>query len=235
MSCGQSFAGGCEKSTASARSAQSNLSEVQQFVAERLRSWSLAGGPLTTILPHWRTRPRTKSRTSSPASSSVNAYRVLNADGSVPDEGMLNFAYRGVDLRKRLADEGIKFDADGHAAQEQRLTSEALKELLEARTAEDEMPASVKRAWMVRGTQRRRVQPRARVAPRRVRLAQRVAAWQPGPERRLRRAEAGRGDRLPAQVLRLPRAAARGARPVHAPDARGRPGADTHARRRLPR
>ena len=46
----------------------------------------------------------------------ANAYRVLNADGSIPAEGMLHFAYRGIDLRQRLADEGIEFDADGRAA-----------------------------------------------------------------------------------------------------------------------
>jgi 5-methylcytosine-specific restriction enzyme B len=134
------------------KDAQSNLSEVQQFVAEALAlvepgTWtahddlaSLAGTTPDDVA-HFLASIKL-----------VNAYRVLNADGSVPDEGMLNFAYRGVDLRKRLADEGIRFGTDGHAAQAQRLTSEALRELLEARTAEDEVPASVKRAWMVRGS-----------------------------------------------------------------------------------
>jgi 5-methylcytosine-specific restriction protein B len=134
------------------KEAQSNLSEVQQFVAEALAlvepgMWtahddlaSLAGTTPDDIA-HFLASIKL-----------VNAYRVLNADGSVPDEGMLHFAYRGVDLRKRLADEGIKFGAYGHAVQAQRLTSEALKELLEARTADDEVPVPVKRAWMVRGT-----------------------------------------------------------------------------------
>ena len=133
------------------KEAQSNLSEVQQFVAEALAlvepgRWtahddlaSLAG-TIPDDVAHFLASIKL-----------VNAYRVLNADGSVPDEGMLYFAYRGVDLRKRLADEGIRFGADGRAAQAQRLTSEALRELLEARTA-DEVPASIKRAWMVRGT-----------------------------------------------------------------------------------
>ena len=40
-----------------------------------------------------------------------NAYRVLNADGSIPDEGMLNASYRGIDLHNRLAGEGVEFDA----------------------------------------------------------------------------------------------------------------------------
>ena len=115
------------------KEAQSNLSEVQQFVAETLAlvepgRWtahddlaSLAGTTPDDVA-HFLASIKL-----------VNAYRVLNADGSVPDEGMLYFAYRGVDLRKRLVDEGIEFDADGHAAQAQRLTSEALRELLEAR------------------------------------------------------------------------------------------------------
>jgi 5-methylcytosine-specific restriction protein B len=82
-----------------------------------------------------------------------NAYRVLNADGSIPDEGMLNANYRGTDLRKRLAQEGVEFGVSGRAAQEQRLTADALKELLEARReVEGDTAAPVRRAWMVRGT-----------------------------------------------------------------------------------
>jgi 5-methylcytosine-specific restriction protein B len=38
------------------------------------------------------------------------AYRVLNADGTVPDEWVLNANYRGTDLRKRLAKEGVEFE-----------------------------------------------------------------------------------------------------------------------------
>ena len=133
------------------KEAQSNLSEVQQFVAEALAlvepgRWTAhddlaaLAGTTPDDVAHFLASIKL-----------VNAYRVLNADGSVPDEGMLHFVYRGADLRKRLADEGIEFDVDGHAAQAQRLTSEALRDLLEAR-AEDELPPSVKRAWMVRGT-----------------------------------------------------------------------------------
>jgi 5-methylcytosine-specific restriction protein B len=82
-----------------------------------------------------------------------NSYRVLNSDGSVPDERMLNANYRGTDLRKRLALEGIEFDAPGTAAQHQRLTANALKELLEARhETEVDSAAPARRAWMVRGT-----------------------------------------------------------------------------------
>ncbi|MGH3402401.1 MAG: AAA family ATPase, partial [Streptosporangiaceae bacterium] len=81
------------------------------------------------------------------------AYRVLNADGSIPHEGMLNASYRGTDLAARLATEGIEFDADGRASQEQRLTAEVLKELLSTEVPEaDDGPAPAGRAWMVRGS-----------------------------------------------------------------------------------
>ena len=84
-----------------------------------------------------------------------NSYRVLNVDGTIPTEGMLNATYRGgTDLRRRLATEGIEFDADGHARQDQRLTADKLKDLISERAEEigDERPVNVKRAWMVRGT-----------------------------------------------------------------------------------
>ena len=60
----------------------------------------------------------------------------------------------GTDLRNRLAGEGVEFDAEGRAAQDQRLTADSLKELLadRASTEEPETPAAVKRAWMVRGS-----------------------------------------------------------------------------------
>ena len=51
---------------------------------------------------------------------------------------MLHVSYRGTDLRQRLAGEGIEFDANGRASQEQRLTADALKELLDERAAEND-------------------------------------------------------------------------------------------------
>ena len=82
------------------------------------------------------------------------SYRVLDADGSIPAEGMLNASYRGADLRRRLVAEGIEFDASGRARQDQRLTASTLKTLLSERADEtgDEAPATTRRAWMVRGT-----------------------------------------------------------------------------------
>ena len=136
------------------KQAQQDLSEVHQFIAETLRlvdvgTWTahedlanLAGSTATEVA-HFLASGRVQL---------ANAYRVLNADGSIPPEGMVHASYRLIDLRQRLEDEGIEFDADGHASQAQRLTSDDLKELLDARTAEDEVPAPVKRAWMVRGT-----------------------------------------------------------------------------------
>jgi MoxR-like ATPase len=81
------------------------------------------------------------------------SYRVLNADGSIPDERLLHANFRGTDLRKRLTLEGIQFDASGRAAQTQRLIAQALKELRDARQeSEEEEITPAKRAWMVRGT-----------------------------------------------------------------------------------
>jgi len=135
------------------KEAQVSLSDVQQFIAETLRliepgAWTAhddlaaLAGTTGTEVAHFL------------ASGKVlrNAYRVLNADGSIPDEGMLNAWYRGTDLRSRLAGEGVVFDAHGRAAQDNRLAADSLKELLAARAAGDEqdVPALAKRAWMVR-------------------------------------------------------------------------------------
>jgi 5-methylcytosine-specific restriction protein B len=83
------------------------------------------------------------------------SYRVLRADGSIPEQGQLHINYRGADLHRRLAGEGIEFDASGRASQKQRLTAEDLKNLLEdrAEASDDDTTATPsKRAWLVRGT-----------------------------------------------------------------------------------
>ena len=211
MSCGQSFAGGCGRSTASASRLKATLARCSSSSHQRSRSWSLAGGPLTMISPDWPELPRTRSRTSSPASSSAaNAYRVLNADGSIPDEGMLNFAYRGVDLHKRLASEGIEFDADGRAAQRQRLdgrgserTAGRARKCRRRSTA----PARSGHGWSAGPVSTGSTLSRNGSAKALSRSAPRSSASL-DPDACLRRAETGSGDRLPAQVLRLPRAAA---------------------------
>jgi 5-methylcytosine-specific restriction enzyme B len=138
------------------KQAQQNLSDVQQFIAETLRlvesgAWTTHDdlaeltGTTGSEVAHFLASGRVKLD---------NSYRVLNADGSIPAEGMLNAAYRGADLPTRLSGEGIEFDATARASQEQRLTADALKELLDARpvTEADEGPAPAKRAWMVRGS-----------------------------------------------------------------------------------
>jgi 5-methylcytosine-specific restriction protein B len=78
---------------------------------------------------------------------------VLNADGSIPAEGMVHAAYRTGDLRRTLEDEGLSFNLAGRASQEQRLNADALRDLLDARPRYDntETPAA-RRAWMVRGS-----------------------------------------------------------------------------------
>jgi 5-methylcytosine-specific restriction protein B len=138
------------------KQAMQALDEVQQGIAQALRAveagqWTahpdladLAGTTAAEVahfLASWKVQI-------------PNAYRVLNADGSIPEEGMLNATYRGVDLRERLAKEGLEFDDHGHAVQEQRLSAGALKELLdalrEAESGTESIPAA-KRAWLVRG------------------------------------------------------------------------------------
>jgi alkylated DNA nucleotide flippase Atl1 len=138
------------------KQAMQSLNEVQQFIAQALRAveagqWTahedlaeLAGTTAAEVahfLATWKVQI-------------PSAYRVLNADGSIPEEGMLNATYRGTDLRARLAKEGLAFDALGRADQAQRLSAEALKERLDAlREAESgagSVPAA-KRAWLVRG------------------------------------------------------------------------------------
>ena len=136
------------------KEAQRSLSGVQQFIADTLRlvepgAWTAnddlaqLASTTSTEVAHFLASGKIKL---------ANAYRVLNADGSIPDEGMLNAVYRGMDLHTRLANEGIEFDSLGRASQNQRLTADSLKELLEARANEDEVPAAAKRAWMVRGS-----------------------------------------------------------------------------------
>ena len=139
--------------------AQQNLSDVQQFIASALGlveagNWTAhddlaaLAGTTAKEVAHFLASGRVKL---------VNAYRVLNADGSIPEEGMLNAAYRGTDLLRRLAGEGVEFDALGCASQAQRLDAEALKALFEERPDEyDDLAssdaASSRRAWMVRGS-----------------------------------------------------------------------------------
>jgi 5-methylcytosine-specific restriction protein B len=138
------------------KTAQETLSDVQQFIATTLR---LVGPGAWTANDDLAVLAGTTAREVADflASGKVrlaNAYRVLTADGSIPEEGMLNASYRGTDLRTRLAEEGVEFDSEGRAAQDQRLTADSLKELLADRASaeEPETPAAVKRAWMVRGS-----------------------------------------------------------------------------------
>jgi 5-methylcytosine-specific restriction protein B len=139
------------------KQALQTLSEVQQFIATTLQlvdpgSWT-AHDDLAELAD--TTADQVADFLANASVRLPNSYRVLNADGSIPAEGMLNSAYRGgVDLRRRLTDEDIEFDASGRANQHRRLTVSALKELLSAREQEvgDEAPLPARRAWMVRGT-----------------------------------------------------------------------------------
>lgn len=75
------------------------------------------------------------------------SHRVLRPDGRVPEAAHQHFQYRGGDLRARLVKEGVEFDGR-HAAPDQRITAEFLRERLAETTAAD-TPA--RRAWLVRG------------------------------------------------------------------------------------
>jgi 5-methylcytosine-specific restriction protein B len=135
--------------------AMQSLSDVQLFIADALQlvragTWTahddlaeLAGttpNEVAHFLASWQVRL-------------PNAYRVLNADGSLPDEGMLNAAYRGTDLRAQLAAEGVEFDESGRAAQDQRLTADTLQDLLSSGIGDEvDTLDSAPKAWMVRGS-----------------------------------------------------------------------------------
>jgi 5-methylcytosine-specific restriction protein B len=136
------------------KQARESLGTVEQFLARALElvvpgSWTayddlaaLAGTTATEV-------------TDFLAGAQVrlpNSYRVLRANGGLPDEGMLHWAYRGTDLRARLTAEGIQFDAGGLASQEQRLTDDALRELLDADASPAATIEAAQRAWMVRGS-----------------------------------------------------------------------------------
>jgi 5-methylcytosine-specific restriction enzyme B len=136
------------------KAAQENLSEVEQFIAKALRmvesgAWT-AHDDIAALDETTGTEVAHFLASGKPL---PNAYRVLNTDGTIPAEGMLNAWYRGTDLRSQLAGEGVLFDGHGHAAQDSRLTADALKELLAEREGEEpDVRPSAKRAWMVRGS-----------------------------------------------------------------------------------
>ena len=138
------------------KQAQENLSEVQQFIADTLEtveagSWTgqddLAElvGTSPSEVAHFLASGRIRL---------ANSYRVLEPDGGIPEAGMLNPAFRSMDLRSRLAGEGVDFDPDGHADPVQRLRAGDLKERLRGRSEEltTDISSSARRAWMVRGS-----------------------------------------------------------------------------------
>lgn len=83
------------------------------------------------------------------AESFENSYRVLNPDGSIPEPRFQHVNYRGTDLRRRLANEGVDFDQGGRADQSQRITGELLHE--QAIGLIDDVVHEGTRAWLVRG------------------------------------------------------------------------------------
>ena len=90
------------------KAAHETLSDVQQFIATTLRlvepgAWT-ANDDIAVLAG--TTAREVADFLASGKVRLANAYRVLNADGSIPEEGMLNASYRGTDLKTRLAGEG---------------------------------------------------------------------------------------------------------------------------------
>ena len=133
-----------------------SLGEVDQFIAKALQlvepgTWTAHDdlAQLADTSPEQVADFLAGTRVALP-----NSYRVLLADGAIPPKEFLPGAYRGTDLRQRLAAEGTTFDASGRASREQRITADVLKVQL-AELAEDTdvgSPNLAQRAWMVRGT-----------------------------------------------------------------------------------
>lgn len=137
------------------KQAQENLGDVLQFIADTLLlveagSWTahddlaeLAGSTPQAVADLIASAPVRLP----------NSQRVLNADGSLSPEGMVHATHRIGDLRHRLEDEGLEFDAQGRAGQDYRLDAAALRELIEARReTEPAETGPVRRAWMLRGS-----------------------------------------------------------------------------------
>jgi 5-methylcytosine-specific restriction protein B len=130
------------------------LSDVQEVIARALGevapgSWASYDDLATLVdaspgqVPHFLAG----SKKSVPGS-----HRVLRADGQLPDDGMLHFDLRGMDLAKKLRSEGIEFDEEGHALQSQRMSAAEIEERLVERDRTTEPEAHVRRAWLVRGS-----------------------------------------------------------------------------------
>jgi 5-methylcytosine-specific restriction enzyme B len=131
------------------------LGEDQQFIASALElveagSWT-AHADLAELAG--KTPEEVKYFLANNSVKVPHSYRALNTDGSVPAESMLHPHYRGTDLGKRLAAEGVQFSPSGQADQQQRLTVQALRDGLDARRDRQAgIISTARRAWMVRGT-----------------------------------------------------------------------------------
>ncbi|MDQ7809857.1 AAA family ATPase [Amycolatopsis sp. A133] len=78
----------------------------------------------------------------------AGAHRILRADGSIPGPNQLHARFHDVDLQRKLAVEGVEFDAAGRASQRQRLAVSALRERL--RRDQEATDSAPRRAWLIR-------------------------------------------------------------------------------------
>src|SRR5215470_5601604 len=100
------------------KQAQESLGEVQQFIARALDMVESGGWTAHDDIAvlAGTTASEVADFLASGKVKLANGYRVLNADGNIPAEGLLNAAYRSTDLRRRLEDEGLDFDLQGRAS-----------------------------------------------------------------------------------------------------------------------
>lgn len=84
-----------------------------------------------------------------------NPHRVLRADGTIAPDFRWSDSNRTDDpqqARRVLESEGLRFDEAGHAAPDQRLTVDDLREQLSELDADSETESPMLRAWLVRGS-----------------------------------------------------------------------------------
>ncbi|MBE8521759.1 AAA family ATPase [Amycolatopsis sp. H6(2020)] len=78
----------------------------------------------------------------------VGAHRILYDDGSIPGRNRVHPRFHHVDLRYKLALEGVEFEAGNRASQRQRLDVAALRKRL--RWDQEVTDSVPRRAWLIR-------------------------------------------------------------------------------------
>ncbi|MGC5015120.1 AAA family ATPase [Streptosporangium sp. DT93] len=79
------------------------------------------------------------------------AHRVAYEDGSLPEEGMRYYRYRGGDVAQTLKAEGAAFDEEGKLSLENHVPGWEIQERL-AELPSPDLESAVRRAWLIRGS-----------------------------------------------------------------------------------